>query len=322
VNILPAIIQNAVEDTAKARVYWKDRSIGFWYAAPIEHQSMMLQLLEEVAKQENFTSLSATIQSAKNWLLLNKQTNHWATTVATADACYALLNNNSALVNDKQVRIQLGNIPVKINVSQAGTGYMKTTIEGSKITPQMGNVTIITATQSSTSDELKKGGGISYGSLYWQYFEDFDKITASASPLSITKKLFVEKNSAAGKILTPVNDNDELKVGDKVVVQLVLKTDRDIDYVHLKDTRAATMEPVNVLSEYKYQDGLGYYEATKDASTNFFFSSIRKGTYVFEYPVYITHVGTFSIGIANLQCMYAPEFTNHSNGFKIVVSGQ
>jgi TonB-dependent SusC/RagA subfamily outer membrane receptor len=334
VNILPAIIQNAIEDTAKASVYWKDRSIGFWYAAPIEHQSMMLQLLEEVAKQENFTSLSATIQGAKNWLLLNKQTNHWQTTVATADACYALLNNNSALVNNQLVHIQLGNVPVKINASQAGTGYIKSTIEGSKVTPQMGNVTITTSQVVSSPSpsgkldganlpplgELK--GAISYGSLYWQYFEDFDKITASASPLSITKKLFVEKNSAAGKILTPVNDNDELKVGDKVVVQLVLKTDRDMDYVHLKDTRAATMEPVNVLSEYKYQDGLGYYEATKDASTNFFFSSIRKGTYVFEYPVFITHVGTFSIGIANLQCMYAPEFTSHSNGFKIVVTSE
>jgi uncharacterized protein YfaS (alpha-2-macroglobulin family) len=140
--------------------------------------------------------------------------------------------------------------------------------------------------------------------------------------LSITKKLFVEKNSAAGKIVIPVNENEALKVGDKVVVQLVLKTDRDMDYVQLKDTRAATMEPINVLSEYKYQDGLGYYEATKDASTNFFFSSIRKGTYVFEYPVFITHVGTFSIGIANLQCMYAPEFTSHSNGFKIVVTSE
>lgn len=331
VNILPAITQNAVEDTAKASVYWKDRSIGFWYASPIEHQSMMLQLLEELPMKDNFTSLSTTIQGAKNWLLLNKQTNHWQTTVATADACYALLNNNRELVNDKQVRIQLGNMSVKINASQAGTGYVKSTIEGSKVTPQMGNVSITTshlplsgeskgASNLPTSGEQK--GAISYGSLYWQYFEDFDKITASASPLSITKKLFVEKNSAAGKILTPVNDNDELKVGDKVVIQLVLKTDRDMDYVHLKDTRAATMEPINVLSEYKYQDGLGYYEATKDASTNFFFSSIRKGTYVFEYPVFITHVGTFSIGIANLQCMYAPEFTSHSNGMKVQVRSE
>ncbi|MDI9364012.1 MAG: alpha-2-macroglobulin family protein [Flavobacterium sp.] len=327
VNILPAITQNAVEDTANASVYWKDRSTCFWYASPIEHQSMLLQLLEEVAKQENIANLSATIQGAKNWLLRNKQTNHWATTVATADACYALLNNNSALANYKQVRIQLGNVPVKINAAQAGTGYVKSTIEGSKIMPQMGNVTITTSNIPPLGElkgavlpplgELK--GAISYGSLYWQYFEDFDKITASASLLSITKNLFVEKNSPEGKILTPVNDNSELKVGDKVVVQLVLKTDRDMDYVHLKDTRAATMEPVNVLSEYKHQDGLGYYEATKDASTNFFFSSIRKGTYVFEYPVFITHVGTFSIGIASLQCMYAPEFTSHSNGFKVQV---
>jgi uncharacterized protein YfaS (alpha-2-macroglobulin family) len=321
-NIVPAITQNAVEDTAKASVYWKDRSIGFWYASPIEHQCMMLQLLEEVAKQDTIANVSTTLQGAKNWLLLNKQTNHWPTTIATADACYALLNNSNALVNNQQVRIQLGSTPIKISNSQAGTGYVKATIEGSKITPQMGNVTITTANLPLVGESKGAGTSIAYGSLYWQYFEDFDNITASASPLSITKKLFVEKNSAAGKIVIPVNENEALKVGDKVVVQLVLKTDRDMDYVQLKDTRAATMEPINVLSEYKYQDGLGYYEATKDASTNFFFSSIRKGTYVFEYPVFITHVGTFSIGIANLQCMYAPEFTSHSNGFKIVVTSE
>jgi TonB-dependent SusC/RagA subfamily outer membrane receptor len=321
-NIVPAITQNAVEDTANASVYWKDRNIGFWYASPIEHQCMMLQFLEEVAKQDTIANVSTTIQGAKNWLLLNKQTNHWPTTIATADACYVLLNNSNALINNQQVRIQLGSTPIKISNSQAGTGYVKATIEGSKITPQMGNVTITTANLPLVGESKGAGTSIAYGSLYWQYFEDFDNITASASPLSITKKLFVEKNSAAGKILIPVNENDALKVGDKVVVQLVLKTDRDMDYVQLKDTRAATMEPINVLSEYKYQDGLGYYEATKDASTNFFFSSIRKGTYVFEYPVYITHVGTFSIGIANLQCMYAPEFTSHSNGMKVQVKSE
>ncbi len=361
-NIVPAIVQNTVDDTAKASVYWKDRSIGFWYASPIEHQSMMLQMLQEVQPQSQ--DLSKIITAAKTWLLLHKQTNHWQTTVATAEACYALLDDNDSLNTSQQIRIQLGNLKVNTSQSQAGTGYFKTTIEGSKVTPQMGNITvtitsqsasnalhsldsskitnsvdnmlnnrmpnlaIVNTSKSSTSNlpplgKLKRAtGSISYGSLYWQYFEDFDKITISASPLSITKQLFVEKNSAAGKVLTPVKDNAELKVGDKVVIQLVLKTDRDMDYVHLKDTRAATMEPVNVLSEYKYQDGLGYYEATKDASTNFFFNSIKKGTYVFEYPVFISHVGVFSIGIANLQCMYAPEFTSHSSGMKISVSSE
>jgi uncharacterized protein YfaS (alpha-2-macroglobulin family) len=139
------------------------------------------------------------------------------------------------------------------------------------------------------------------------------------APLTLVKKLFIEKNNGTKKVLEPVNENDELSVGDKLIVRIELRADRPMEFLHLKDMRAASTEPVNVLSQYKWQDGLGYYESTKDASTNFFIDNIQKGTYVFDYPLYITHSGTFSVGLASIQCMYAPEFTSHSNGIKIRV---
>lgn len=92
-----------------------------------------------------------------------------------------------------------------------------------------------------------------------------------------------------------------------------------MEYVYIKDLRAAAMEPVNVLSEYKWQDGLGYYESTKDAVTNFFIDHLSKGSYVIEYPVYVTHTGKFFAGIASVQCMYAPEFAVHSEGLNIEI---
>jgi hypothetical protein len=110
-----------------------------------------------------------------------------------------------------------------------------------------------------------------------------------------------------------------MKVGDKVKVRIELRVDRTMEYVHMKDMRAACMEPVNVISQYKWQGGLGYYESTKDASTNFFFGQLPKGTYVFEYPLFVTHTGTFSNGITTIQCMYAPEFTSHSEGVNVKV---
>jgi len=119
--------------------------------------------------------------------------------------------------------------------------------------------------------------------------------------------------------LEAVEDGATLKVGDKIKVRIELKADRDMEYVHMKDMRAACMEPVNVLSGYKYQGGLGYYESTKDASTNFFFSWLNKGTYVFEYSLFVTHAGNFSNGVTSIQCMYAPEFTSHSDGIRVTV---
>ena len=133
------------------------------------------------------------------------------------------------------------------------------------------------------------------------------------------KKLFVETNTDRGPVLTPINEGDAVKVGDKIKVRIELRVDRDMEYVHMKDMRASCLEPVNVLSSYKWQGGLGYYETTKDASTNFFFDYLRKGTYVFEYPLFVTHTGNFSNGITNIQCMYAPEFSSHSEGIRLNV---
>jgi len=327
VNILPSIIENAVEDTAKGTLYWKDRNTCFWYASPIEHQSMMIDFLGEVQKQDNPVGLLQKVDAAKTWLILNKQTNNWKTTVATADACYALLNTGSNWRNNnQQVQITLGNL---LLTSSKGGGteptpnYFKQRINGDKVKTSMGNILVSTTysltSSTSNSSPLGRLGGPSYGSIYWQYFEDLDKITEASSPLSIKKKIFIERNSDKGKVLALVSDTNQLKVGDKLVVRMELRSDREMEYLHLKDMRASGTEPINVLSGYKWQEGLGYYEATKDASTNFFIDKMQKGTYIFEYPLYITHTGTFSVGIATIQCMYAPEFTSHSEGIKITV---
>jgi hypothetical protein len=155
--------------------------------------------------------------------------------------------------------------------------------------------------------------------VYWQYFEDMDKVTSANTPLQLSKKLFIEKNTDRGPVLSPVNEETTLSVGDKVKVRIELRVDRDMDYVHMKDMRASAFEPVNVISSYKWQGGLGYYETTKDMSTSFFFPTLRKGTYVFEYPVFVTNSGSFSNGITTIQCFYAPEFSAHSEGVRVTV---
>lgn len=106
--------------------------------------------------------------------------------------------------------------------------------------------------------------------------------------------------------------------GAEDIDRLAINTIRTLS-MHMKDMRASAFEPVNVLSSYKWQGGLGYYESTKDASTNFFFSYLRKGTYVFEYTLFATHTGNFSNGITSIQCMYAPEFSSHSEGIRVNV---
>jgi uncharacterized protein YfaS (alpha-2-macroglobulin family) len=137
--------------------------------------------------------------------------------------------------------------------------------------------------------------------------------------LKLTKKLFIERNTSTVPVIEPVTEGTSLKVGDKVNVRIELRVDRDMEYIHLKDMHAAAFEPVNVLSEYKYQGGLGYYEATRDASTNFFINYLPKGTFVFSYSLIASQKGDFSNGITSIQCMYAPEFSAHSEGIRVTV---
>jgi len=191
---------------------------------------------------------------------------------------------------------------------EAGTGYFQKQWSGKEINAEMANISI-----------TKSNDGVAWGAVYWQYFEDLDKITAHASPLSIQKKLFVKINTDEGPVLTPVNDGDVLKPGDKIVSRIEIRVDRDMEFVHMKDMRAAALEPVNVLSGYHWQGGMGYYESIRDASVNFFFSYLAKGTWVFEYQLNVTQKGSFSNGISTIQCMYAPEFSSHSEGVRIVV---
>jgi uncharacterized protein YfaS (alpha-2-macroglobulin family) len=140
--------------------------------------------------------------------------------------------------------------------------------------------------------------------------------------LRLVKRLFVQRNTDRGPVLDTIPDNGTLKVGDRVVVRIELRTDRNLEYVHLKDMRAACLEPVNVLSGYKWQGGLGYYETTKDVSTEFFFPEVGKGTYVFEYTLVAGQTGEFSNGVSSVECMYAPEFAFHTEGIRINVGGE
>ncbi len=316
----PAAILKSLKETSinneELGMYWKDQVSGwFWYQAPIETQALLIETFQEVGKD------TKTVDDLKTWLLKNKQTNNWKTTKATAEACYALLlQGTDWLSSEPIVEIKLGSattIESKDAGQEAGTGYFKKAIAGEKVKAEMGNIAVTVRPSKVTKTDDK--GGTTWGGIYWQYFEDLDKITMASTPLKLVKKLFVEKNTDRGPVITPVNDGDVLKVGDKIKVRVELRVDRDMEYVHMKDMRASALEPVNVLSSYKYQGGLGYYESTKDASTNFFFSYLRKGTYVFEYPLFVTHTGNFSNGITTIQSMYAPEFTSHSEGVRINV---
>jgi hypothetical protein len=309
-DIVKSLKENAIFSDEMG-MYWKNSDYGYyWYQAPIETQALLIECFDEVANDQK------SVEEMKVWLLKQKQTQNWKTTKATSEACYALLlRGTDWLAKDPQVSIMMGNTLVDpkqlpdVKV-QAGTGYFRTSWLDDAIKPEMGKVKV-----------TKSDDGVAWGALYWQYFEQLDKITSAETPLKIVKKLFVERNSDHGPVIEPVTNETKLKLGDKIKVRIELRVDRDMEYVHMKDMRASGFEPINVISTYKYQGGIGYYESTGDAATNFFISKLLKGTYVFEYPLRVAQKGDFSNGVTTIQCMYAPEFSAHSEGIRVKVTG-
>ncbi|MHC1706463.1 MAG: alpha-2-macroglobulin [Bacteroidales bacterium] len=307
-EILISLKQRALRNEEMG-MYWRDGMSGHhWHQQGIGTQSLLIEAFHEINHD------SAAVEEMKLWLLKQKQTTDWKTTTATADACYALLLTGDELLKaEANVEIKVGNIIFNPGnnpeiKTEAGSGYFRHSWWAGNIAPEMSKVTIV-----------KSDKGAAWGALYWQYFEDLDKINSANTSLKIDRQLYLKKNTASGPVLESITPGITIKTGEKVVVRITLVTDRNLEYVHLKDHRAAGLEPADVLSGYNYQDGIGYYQSTKDAATHFFFSYLPKGTRIFEYTLNASQRGDFSMGISNVECMYAPEFKAHSAGLRIKI---
>jgi uncharacterized protein YfaS (alpha-2-macroglobulin family) len=300
--IMRSIKERAVT-SEELGMFWRDLELSWWwYRAPIETQALMIEAFEEVLHD------SKAVEECKVWLLRQKQTQNWKTTKATADAVYAiLLRGPSPLLSDALVEITLGPTAVRPEKVEAGTGYYEKRFTGPEVRPEMGHITV-----------KKVDKGVAWVSVTWQYLEDVGKVSAYAgTPLKLHKVLYTKVYTKKGPVLRPVSG--PLQVGDELVVRLELRVDRDMEYVHLKDERGSGTEPVNVLSRYRSQDGLAYYESTRDTASHFFIDYLPKGTYVFEYATRVVDRGRYQTGTAQIQCMYAPEFNSHSESFTLVV---
>ncbi len=305
-KVMASLKEYALTDPQKG-MYWKEVQSGyFWYQAPVETQALLIEAFADITGDEQ------TVNELKRWLLTHKQTNRWRSSRATADAVYALLLQGSNwLAETPVVELQAGTLrfSTKDEPTANTLGYLKQTINGEKVKPEMGKI------QVNVQQQDRQKSQPVWGAVHYQYFEQADKIEKSVDAgLSLQKQLFIQQSTDRGTVLKPVSSNEYLKTGDRITVRIELRADRDMEYVHMKDMRSSAMEPVNVLSGYRWQGGLGYYESTGDVSTNFYFSRLTKGVYVFEYPLTVVHSGTFSNGITTIQCLYAPEFNSHSEG--------
>jgi len=295
-------------------MYWKNPGGWFWYQDPVETQAFLIGLFAETGAP------SDELDDLRLWLLNNKRVRQWHSTRATAAAVYALLSEGSDWVRptgsvvpsfpDAAPEDYRGQIDSALADAEAGTGYFRADWQETEFRPALSHI-----------NWQNEGQSPAWGAVYWQYFENYDRITATTGgAMQISKSLYRIAVSDAGPSGEPLSpESAELKPGDRLLVRLTISNDRDMEYLHLKDTRAAGLEPAEALSGYEWSQGLGYYRQVRDTATDFFIEYLPRGKHVFEYELVVMHKGEFSGGLTTLQSMYAPEFIAHTEGIRLSV---
>ena len=287
-------------------MYWK---VPYFFSssvfsAPVSTQALIVEAFREVTGDEE------SAEACNVWLLKQKQTQDWTTTAATADAIYALLLGGGAdlLAGDKLAEVTLAGVKVPTDNAEKGTGMYSHRYASTEIKPEMGEITFTGAGEK----------GVAWGGVHWSYFEDVLKVRAhEPKELRVEKKYYKKTKGAEGTRLAAIGD--KLEPGDELVARLEITSDRSYEFVHLSDARPACAEPVDVLSSYRWRDGVGYYQSTKDTATHYYIDRMNKGVFVLETSYRVQQKGVFTGGIATIQCMYAPEFTAHSSAESVRV---
>lgn len=291
-EILVRSIKEYTVVTPEMGRYFDTPKAGYaWNGYRIPTQVAAMEAIQCVEKDEKM------LEEMKLWLLKQKQVQCWNTPLATADAVYALLSDGMALTEAGQMQAVAGN--VTLETPKDGLGCISHTLSGAE-------AEVKTLTVSHT------GKAAGWGAVYAQYLEDMDRVKAfEGKGLQVSREYIYKGKALSAK--------EKLQVGDKLTVRLTLRADRDMDFVCLKDERAACMEPVRQISGYEWSDGLGRYRVSGDAATTFFMDYLRKGTYVIEYEVHVDRSGVYQAGTSEIQSVYAPEFGSHTEGYTLYI---
>lgn len=241
---------------------------------------------------------SPQVDGIRQYLIVRKQGELWGNRPLTSWVVQSMIAAGTPWATPAQTAVaSVDGRDISLSPDNR-TGHVTTPIRGSELT-------IRTA-----------GKTPAYGAVVTRYTAPSAAVKAySDGEISVDKKLLVQRS---GK-WTDMGRGESLKVGDRVRVQLTVKSDRPMSNVTLSDDRAATFEPVEQLPGWTYSDALMAYRENRDAVTNFYIDYLPRGTFILTYDVTVNNAGTYASGIATATCDEAPTLTAHSAGTALTV---
>ena len=304
-------VMDSAKFTEEQGTFWtpEDRS-WLWYNDTIETQAFAIRTLLEL------NSKDPKLEGLVQWIFLNKKLNHWKSTKATAEVLYSLthyLKSTGQLMVKEEADVKIGDLSKKFvfDPNEYTGKKNQIVIPGDKIDPLKDSIITVE----------KKSKGIMFASSTWHFSTEKMPETAKGDFIRIDKKFYKRDTRGEEITLNPLSEGSEIEVGDQVEVHISIKSKHTMEYVHLRDPRAAGFEPENAVSKHRWDLGIYWYEEIRDSGTNFFFEHLPQGEYTFKYRIRAAHAGEFKSAPAVIQPMYAPEFAAYSSG-KVIKIGQ
>lgn len=298
-GLLRSLKEMAVSDKTKGMYWARIRTGWLWNERPLAIQTRIIQAFEETGEDKEAVGLM------KLWLLNQKRTRNWDSPLTTLEAVEALLTSGDKLFNTNiNYTFTTGSTIIEPGYLLPGSSYFRKNLQ-----PEIQSVKI----ENNKSGETTTA----WGALYRQSLQPIHLVKNSGSELKIERNYYLQKYNGSDKELIPVTDGTLLSPGDRIVSRLSINSENEYEFVVLRDNKAATLEAINPLSYHEYKEGILYYRSAGDLSTNYYIDYLPRGKFILEEEYYVTHRGDFSAGNAEIQCMYAPEYSGTSKGFRI-----
>lgn len=304
-------VMDSAKSTEELGTYWApEEKSWLWYNDTIETHAFALRVQMELAPNDKKN------EGLVQWLFLNKKLNHWKSTRATAESIYALvhyLEKEKVLGVREEIQAHIGGEQKTFifNPDEYAGGKNQVVIDGTDIQPS----------RDYKIGVMKNSPGFAFASATWHFSTEKNPAQGDSDFFSVERKYFLRENKGGKWVLRPLHLGANIHVGDQVEVHLSIRTKHAAEYVHLRDPRGAGFEPEEVVSGYRYDKGLSYYQEVRDSGENYFFNWLPVGEYTFKYRIRANMAGKFRIGPATIQSMYAPEFNAYSAGGKLDVRG-
>jgi len=286
-DYLRSLKEYAVTSPERGMYFDTPRAQYSWCDATIPTVTMAIEALRLVEPED-----TVSVEMMRRWLLSQRRTKGWGSAINSVNAIHAFLGDRSdemarkLATSDKETVFKLDGKPLSHGQPTAGIGYVKMVVADEV----RGKLTI-----------EKPSPNTSWGTVVTQSLRRTSDVGDASMGMTVTREF--------------VGDIQHLHVGDKVRVRITVKADQDYDFVQITDKRAACLEPVDVLSGYRY----GCYRVVNDNATHFYADRLRKGTTVFETEYYVDRLGTYETGTCTVQCVYAPAFSARASSISLSV---